>query len=175
MTTREKETLTIDGVRFELYHWTPAHTSGDLIVYLPDQKVVAMGDVVVANRADDNPNIHPEKNGSSEGWLTTVKGILSLDADTYVPGHGDLLTKADVQRKLNATSERRAKIASMVKEGKSVADIKAALPDAPAPGAAARGAAPGGAPGGGGRGPAPGATPPMTYVDVVVAEVTKGR
>src|ERR1700679_2604605 len=31
----DKETLTIDGVKLELHHWAPAHTSGDLIVYLP--------------------------------------------------------------------------------------------------------------------------------------------
>ena len=178
VTTKQKEEMTIDGVKLELYHWAPAHTSGDLIVYLPAQKVVAMGDIVVNNRADDNPNIHAEKNGSTEGWITNVRGIASLDAETFVPGHGDLLMKADVQRKLSATSERRAKIAAMVKQGKSVAEIKAALPDAPAPGAPARAGGPGGgAPGGGaggGRGPgAGGGAPPLTYVDIAYAELTK--
>ncbi len=83
--TQDKELMTIDGVKLELYHWAPAHTSGDLVVYLPDQKVVATGDITVGNRADDNPNIHPEKNGSSEGWLTSVKGILSLDVEYLRP------------------------------------------------------------------------------------------
>ena len=174
--TKATETMTIDGVKFEFHHWAPAHTSGDLVVYLPDQKIVSTGDILVSNRADDNPNIHPEKNGSSEGWLTSVKGVLTLNADAYVPGHGDLITKADIQRKLDQTTARRAKIAAMVKDGKSVEEIKAALPDAPAPGAPARGAAPAGAapgaaPGaaaGGGRG-----TPPPGYVDVVVGELSK--
>jgi len=49
----------------------------------------------VTNRADDNPNIHFEKNGSTEGWLANVKGMIGLNADTYVTGHGDLLKKAD--------------------------------------------------------------------------------
>src|SRR5262245_42456455 len=86
--TQNKQAMTLDVLKLELYHCAPSHTSGDLVVYLPDQKVVATGDITVGNRADDNPNIHPEKNGSSEGWLTSVKGILSLDAETYVPGHG---------------------------------------------------------------------------------------
>ncbi len=132
--------MTIDGVKLELYHFAPAHTSGDLIVYLPAQKIVSTGDIVVTNRADDNPNIHFEKNGSTEGWLANVKGMIGLNADTYVTGHGDLLTKADLQRKLTATTERRNKIAAMVKEGKTLDEIKAALPDAPAPGAPPRGA-----------------------------------
>jgi hypothetical protein len=46
------------------------------------------GDIVVTNRADDNPNIHFEKNGSTEGWLANVKGMIALKADTYVTGHG---------------------------------------------------------------------------------------
>jgi cyclase len=163
--TKEKETMTIDGVRIELYHWAPAHTSGDLMVFFPAQRVVATGDIIVTNRADDNPNIHQEKNGSTAGWLTNVKGLVGLNAETYVPGHGDLLTKADVQRKLTATTERRAKVAAMAKEGKSLDEIKAALPDAPAPGAPARGAAPAG-----GR---QGGPPPVTYVDIAYAEITK--
>jgi cyclase len=178
--SKNKEAMTIDGVKLELYHFAPAHTSGDLIVYLPDQKIVSTGDLIVTNRADDNPNIHFEKNGSTEGWLTNVKGMIGLNADTYVTGHGDLLTKADLQRKLDATTARRNKIAAMVKEGKTLDEIKAALPDAPAPGAAARGAgapagaAPGGAAqGGAARGGAPAAPPAKTFVETAYAELTK--
>ena len=181
--TKNKETMTIDGVKLELYHWAPAHTSGDLIVYQPAQKIVSTGDIVVTNRADDNPNIHFEKNGSTEGWLTNVKGMIGLNADTYVTGHGDLLTKADLQRKVAAVTERRGKIAAMVKEGKTLDEIKAALPDAPAPGAPARGAgAPGGgAPGGAARGAgapgggAPPARPPLTFVETAYGEITKKK
>src|SRR5262249_20300758 len=181
VTTKTKEALTIDGVKLQLYHFAPAHTSGDLVVYLPAEKIVSTGDIVVTNRADDNPNIHYEKNGSTEGWIASVKGMIALNADTYVTGHGDLLTKADLQRKLTATTERRNKIAAMVKEGKTLEQIKAALPDAPAPGAPARGAAPAGAPargagapgaggagGGGGRG-----APALTFVETAYQEINK--
>ena len=173
VTTRNKEAMAIDGVKLELLHFAPAHTSGDLIVYLPDAKVVSTGDLVVTNRADDNPNIHFEKNGSTEGWLENVKGMIALNADTYVTGHGDLVTKADLQRKLAATTARRNKIVAMVKEGKTLDEIKAALPDAPAPGAPpapARGAGPGGGAAGGG-----GAAPrPLTFVETAYQEITKG-
>jgi glyoxylase-like metal-dependent hydrolase (beta-lactamase superfamily II) len=164
---KNKEKMTIDGVKLELYHWGPAHTNGDLIIYNPDAKVVSTGDIVVTNRADDNPNLHIEKNGSAEGWIANVKGMVGLNADTYITGHGDILTKADLQRKLTAVEARRDKIAAMVKQGKSLEEIKAALPDAPAPGA--RAAAPPAAPAAGGRGPAPG------FVDVVYAELTKKK
>jgi glyoxylase-like metal-dependent hydrolase (beta-lactamase superfamily II) len=180
VTTKTKEKMTIDGVKLELYHFAPAHTSGDLVVYQPATKIVSTGDVVVTNRADDNPNIHFEKNGSTEGWITNVKGMIGLNADIYVTGHGDNVTKADLQRKLTATTERRNKIAAMVKEGKTLAEIKAALPDAPAPGAPPRGAAPAAPPrgaaapaaggAGGGRGAA---TPALTFVETAYQEITK--
>ena len=33
--SKNKENLKIDGVKLEVLHWAPAHTSGDLVVYLP--------------------------------------------------------------------------------------------------------------------------------------------
>ncbi len=174
VTTREKESVTIDGVKLDLYHFAPAHTSGDLVVSLPAEKIVSTGDIVVTNRADDNPNIHAEKNGTTAGWLVNVKKMIDLDADTYVTGHGDLLTKADLQRKYDATLARRNKIAEMVKAGKPLDEIKTALPDAPAPGAAPRagGAAGAGRQGGGGGG-GRGGPPALTFVETAYQELTR--
>ncbi len=152
-------------MKLELLHFGPAQTSGDLIVYYPAEKIVSTGDIVTTNRADNNPNIHFEKNGTTEGWIANVKGMIALNADTYVTGHGDLATKADLQRKLTATTERRNKIAAMVKEGKSLEEIKAALPDAPAPGAT-----PAAAPA---PRPANAPPPPLTFVETAYKEITK--
>ena len=69
--TKNKDTVTIDGVKLELLHWAPAHTSGDLVVYLPEQKIVFGGDIttgaayiIQTNRP--SPLIHANKMGSSE-------------------------------------------------------------------------------------------------------------
>src|SRR5579872_1586652 len=56
--TKPKETVTIDGETLELYHWAPAHTSGDLVVYLPKYKIVATGDIIATN--NPYPRIHDE-------------------------------------------------------------------------------------------------------------------
>ena len=69
--TKNKENLKIDGVKIEVLHWAPAHTSGDLVVYLPREKIVFTGDIIATQIAD--PLIHAEKNGSSEGWITTIR------------------------------------------------------------------------------------------------------
>jgi len=118
----KKASLTINGIRIRLYHWAPAHTSGDTIVYLPDQKIVFGGDLLVTNRPDTG--IHLEKNGSAAGWILNAKGILGLDADTYLTGHGNMMTKADVQKKLDLIQDKYNKIKSMVAQGKSLDEIK---------------------------------------------------
>jgi cyclase len=125
--TKSKETMTIEGEKLELYHWAPAHTSGDLIIYLPNQKIVATGDIIAA--ANPYPRIHDEKNGSTEGWITTAKGIVSLDADTFVPGHGNIQTKADIQKKIADAEARRNQVKEMVAQGKSLDEIKTAVGD----------------------------------------------
>jgi cyclase len=125
--TKGKETLTIEGEKLELYHWAPAHTSGDLIVYLPKDKIVATGDIIATS--NPYPRIHDEKNGSTEGWLTTAKAMAALDADTFIPGHGTIQTKADIQKRIADAEARRTQVKEMVAQGKSLDEIKAAVGD----------------------------------------------
>lgn len=132
---KNKDSVKIDGVKLELLHWAPAHTSGDLIVYLPTEKIVFTGDIIAMQLPD--PLIHLEKNGSSEGWITTAKGIVGLNADQFVPGHGNVQTKEDVQKRLTNAEEKRAKIKALVAQGKSLEEIQAAVGD-PAPAAGSR-------------------------------------
>ena len=131
-TVDKRENLTINGEHLVLIHTAPAHTSGDLQVFLPDQKIVFTGDIIAANQ--EFTLIHAEKNGSSEGWIETVKVLTALKADNYVPGHGDLQTKADVQARLATVAARHEQIKVLVSEGKSLPEIKQALgePDPPA-------------------------------------------
>lgn len=125
--TKQKETLTLEGEKLELYHWAPAHTSGDLIVYIPSEKIVVAGDIIATG--NPYPRIHDEKHGSTEGWITTAKEMVALDAGTFVPGHGDIQTKADIQKRIADAEARRAQVKEMVAQGKSLDEIKAAVGD----------------------------------------------
>jgi cyclase len=155
--SKNKENLKIEGVKFELLHWAPAHTSGDLIVYLPAEKIVFTGDIIAGGKQAD-PLIHLEKDGSSEGWITTVKGIAGINADQFVEGHGDVLTRADIQKRLTDAEAKRAKIKELVAQGKSLDEIRTAVGDPPP----AQGRA------GGGRGPGF-----PSFTQVVYQELTK--
>ncbi|HEY1760734.1 MAG TPA: MBL fold metallo-hydrolase [Bryobacteraceae bacterium] len=153
--SKDKDDLKIDGVKVQVLHWAPAHTSGDLVVYLPSEKIVFTGDII---STQPDALIHLEKNGSSEGWVKTAKGIAALDADQFVPGHGNVETKAEVQKRATDVAAKREKIKELVAQGKSLAEIKAAVGDPP----------PAQAKGGGRGGPAF-----ASFTDVVYQELTK--
>lgn len=123
------ETVALDGVRMMLMHIAPAHTAGDLVVYLPAQKTVFGGDLLLTSQR--LPVIHI--GGSSIGWIATMRAMLALDADTYIPGHGQIESKAKLQARLRDVEQRREQIKAMVRDGKSLAEIERALPEPPAP------------------------------------------
>lgn len=141
-TLTKSQSFTIDGVKLNVLHIAPGHTSGDLQLYLPEQKIVFTGDVIATSCCGNfrSPQayamIKAQKGGSSAGWVQTVKGLLALDADIYVPGHGDLQTKADVQERLTRIETRREQIKKMAGQGMSLQQVKQALNEngGPAPG-----------------------------------------
>ena len=120
------EKTTVDGVRMELIYVAPGHSAGDLIIFLPVQKVVFAGDIVT-NNTGQFPIIHV--GGSSLGWIAAVRTILSLKADTIICGHGALETRAQLQARLHVVEVRRAAIQAMVLQGKSLAEVNQALPE----------------------------------------------
>lgn len=126
-TVGNDETLTIDGVRVRLLHWAPAYTNGDLTAYFPDQKVVFASDLVVNDFPLGATVIDKNEHGSVAGWMENIKGMLALNADVYVSGHGPLFTKNDVRTKLAFVQDKWDKIKAMVAEGKSLDEIKTAI------------------------------------------------
>jgi glyoxylase-like metal-dependent hydrolase (beta-lactamase superfamily II) len=59
------------------------NTSGDAVVYLPNEKVVVAGDLVVYPSPYESGMFSPE-------WLETSQKLAALDYKTLIPGHGDV-------------------------------------------------------------------------------------
>lgn len=60
------------------------NTAGDAVVYLPREKIVVAGDLVVY----PIPYIY---DGYPVEWIQTLQNLSQLDADTIVPGHGPVM------------------------------------------------------------------------------------
>ena len=120
-----QQAMVLGGVSLTLLHAGPGHSSADLVAYLPAQRVVFAGDLLTTTGA--YPVIHI--GGSSLGWLAFMKAILALDADTYVPGHGPLETKAQLQARLQLAEARREQVKALVQAHKTLAEVEQALPE----------------------------------------------
>ncbi len=75
--------LALGGVRFEFKHRGGAHTPGEMLVWLPQQRVLFSGDVVYVDRM---LGVLPVSN--TRAWLDTFDEIERLAPDRIVPGHG---------------------------------------------------------------------------------------
>jgi len=113
--------LSFDGQSIDLLFFGPAHTSGDIVVFFPAEKVAFVGDLVFIGR---DPLIHRQKGGTSFGLVKSLKGILALDADTFIPGHGNIMGKKEIRGLLTSIEEKQEKIRALVEEGKTLDEIK---------------------------------------------------
>lgn len=76
--------LRVGAIPIELHHIGPAHTRFDTIVWLPEQRVLYAGDIVLA---EATPFCLM---GSVVGMLTAVERLRAFDAHAIVPGHGPI-------------------------------------------------------------------------------------
>lgn len=72
----------------EIFHTPYAHTKGDLMIWLPSQKILITGDVIVAPVPYAIESNH-------KGWQEVLKWIMKLNPSLIIPGHGDAQKNSD--------------------------------------------------------------------------------
>ena len=110
----------LGGVEVQMFHFGRGHTNGDAVAYFPDLRVVHTGDLFVFGQRLNGSTLSPfwdfGNGGSVLEWPATLTRLLALDFDTVIPGHGSIMTKADVRTfrgKLETVIDRvRAEIAA---------------------------------------------------------------
>lgn len=80
-TFENRLTLHLGERTIEVMHYDRAVTPGDAFLYLPAEKIVVTGDLLV-NPVAFALSVYPT------GWLRTLERIDALDAAVLVPGHG---------------------------------------------------------------------------------------
>lgn len=76
--------LSVGAKRVELIEVGPAHTRGDCIVHVPDDRVVYTGDILFV---EGTPIVWA---GPIQNWIDACDRIQQLGADVIVPGHGPI-------------------------------------------------------------------------------------
>ena len=84
-TLRDKMTLYRGGREIQLHYFGRAHTGGDLAIYLPEEKIVFTGDMMLGG-------ISYMGDGYVAEWADTLQGLKGLDIELILPGHGPSFT-----------------------------------------------------------------------------------
>ncbi|MFW9819077.1 MAG: MBL fold metallo-hydrolase [Candidatus Thorarchaeota archaeon] len=95
-----------------------AHTDGDVIVSIPDEKVLFAGDLLFANC---DPWIG---SGDPEGWLSVNEELMTHDFDLIVPGHGNLASKKEFSLQNMYIREMMDLVKKHIVAGKDPSQIK---------------------------------------------------
>lgn len=130
ITFADKLVLHLGGKEVRAMYFGRGHTSGDAVIYFPELKVIHTGDLFLgrspqnlAAAAHKPPgvNIYVDyaQGGSFLDWTGTLDGVLALDFDTVIPGHGPLSTKADVVKFRADLKAMRDRIAGLIRAGAS--------------------------------------------------------
>jgi glyoxylase-like metal-dependent hydrolase (beta-lactamase superfamily II) len=122
----DRALIHLGGKDVELYQFGRAHTSGDVFVYFPADRVLATGDTFTFGSATPQLIDYPG-GGSAKDWTATLDRALQLDFDTVVPGHGEVTTRAELRKFRDATLAMRTKVHQMIVDKKSKDEISAVL------------------------------------------------
>lgn len=126
ITFADDVTLHVNGDDVHVIHVAPAHTDGDSIVHFTKANVIHTGDTVTASY----PIVDIDSGGQFEGFIAAADKILSLanDQTKIIPGHGPLMTKADLTAYRQMLIDVRDKVGKLIAGKKSADEIKAAKP-----------------------------------------------
>lgn len=113
-----EKTLQINNQQVLLQTMPVSHTDGDLVVWFKAQNVLHMGDLFFADRF---PFIDLNSGGSVAGYIANTKTILGqINASTkIIPGHGELMDKAGLQRFLAMMEQTLSEVQAMKAQGLS--------------------------------------------------------
>jgi len=133
-----RKALSLNGDAIEIFHM-PSHTDGESIVFFRHSDVVVAGDALDMTRF---PRIDLDLGGSIAGEIATLNKLVELTVvplpfifhgpGTYVvPGHGRAAEQIDVLNYRDMVVTIRDIIEDMIKNGKTLEQVKAAKPAEP--------------------------------------------
>jgi len=112
--------ITDGSRRIEIGYYGRAHTTGDLVVFLPREKVVVEGDLWSANTASILGTGIDGRDGSVLEGLVALKGIRKLDFDVTLFGHGNVMRGKE---SLDAAIANVEKMVALVRESADRGDM----------------------------------------------------
>ncbi len=116
--TQTRTPVEINGVKMEFWVPEAAHTKGDMLVWLPDDKVLIAGDVLVNTVT---PNF---RDAEVKLWVDTLAQVQQYPAKTIIPGHGPLMSAKEAKAMHQRMADLYAGVEKIYKSGGAEEDVR---------------------------------------------------
>lgn len=117
---KEKMDIYAGEYHLELIH-VKGHTDGDLFIYIEALKTLITGDLIM------NKRIPYMGDAYIEDWINAINYMGDLDAEIYIPGHGDPGGKPLLIAMKHYLIELRRMVANQIKNGSSLKETQDAV------------------------------------------------
>jgi glyoxylase-like metal-dependent hydrolase (beta-lactamase superfamily II) len=117
MTVDERLDLHDSTRNLELLYLGRGHTDGDLVLFIPKDRIVFTGDLFY------NSALPYAQDAYLLEWIATLGELLKLEADVFVPGHGPYGTRDNVKEFKNYLEDLKALVEPGIARGDSMQQI----------------------------------------------------
>ena len=122
ITFRDRMNIYIGAKKVELWYFGVGHTTGDIVVYFPEEKTAFIGDQIFLTRPQ---LIHSYKGGNSFGHVKALTRMLeTLDAEKFCSGHSEIANRETIKEQINQMQKRQEKIKSLIEKDMSLEEVK---------------------------------------------------
>ena len=104
--------IRMGGIEAQLMHFGNAYSNSDTVVYFPNLKVVAVGDLFAVTPTPDF-----SAGGSLVGWGRVLARVLKLDFDVVIPASGPPVSRADLEAFKTKIDTMVSRATGLVKQG----------------------------------------------------------
>ncbi|MGB0721239.1 MAG: MBL fold metallo-hydrolase [Gammaproteobacteria bacterium] len=113
----ERTELTLGGKRLVLFPSGDSHSPGDVVLWLPDDRVLISGDVVYSDRMPSTNNSNLAR------WIELLDELRALDPKVVIPGHGSITDVAGLERLRSLLQAFWDAVANGVDEGMAAYEL----------------------------------------------------
>ena len=118
VTFTEGVTIHLEPYTARIYFPGKAHTSGDALVYFPEQRALATGDLFLTRSSPAMDD------GSAKSWIHALDQALELPIDSVVPGHFELAGKPELKRFRDYLNDLYTQVQALYAKHASLQDVR---------------------------------------------------
>ncbi len=122
ITFSDEMTFHVNGIEAYVFHIESAHTDGDAAILFREPNVIATGDLLFRSMF---PFIDLDGGGNVAGYKAGMQRLIDMadDETKFMPGHGPVASRADVQQDLDMLIDAEARVKALLDKGMGEEEI----------------------------------------------------